>query len=355
MKAPLYRLEDAGYAYPPGPGPLALDLDRLEIEDGGITALVGPNGAGKTTLLMLLAVLARPSRGRLLFAGQDPWASDESAVAARREAVLLTHHPYLFKGSIADNVAFGLRLRRLPDAEIADRVRTALALVELDGRGGRSAAGLSAGQAQRVALARALAIRPRVLLLDEPTAHLDAGLGPRMEAVLREARTEIGTTVVFSTHDFSQASRLADSILFLSAGRRVEYSHENCFSGTAATDGRVSWIEPKPGFRITFPGPARGHVTCVIDPAAIRLAAARGDGGPDGAGTNAFRGRVGRMETTDVGTALVRVVGDIVFRAAVPLRELEAGGISLSTEVLVTFDPGSVRIVGERPAEAPKP
>jgi tungstate transport system ATP-binding protein len=355
VAAPLYRFEDVSYAYPPGPAPLALELDRLDVAPGEILALVGPNGAGKTTLLLLLAVLVRPTRGRIDYRGRDPWLSESATISARRDAVLLTHHPYLFKGTIADNVAFGLRLRKLPEAEVRARVGSALALVELDGRGGDSAQGLSAGQAQRVALARVLALRPSVLLLDEPTANLDAGLGLRMEAVLREARHNLETTVVFSTHNFSQASRLADSILYLSEGRRVEFSHENCFAGTAATDGRTSWIEPKPGLRIVFMGAARGHVTCVIDPAVIRLSTAGAGGAPAGAGPNAFRGRVSRMETTDASTALVRVSGDLVFRVTVPVGELEAGAISLSQEVLLTFEPASVRIVSERPFEAPKP
>jgi len=350
----VYRMDGVGYAYPQGPSRFSLDLDSLEIPEGGILALVGPNGAGKTTLLMLLAFLLRPARGRLEFRGRDPWATEDAAVEARRDAVLLTHHPYLFKGTIAANVAFGLRIRKLAETEIGARVDDALALVELEGWGRRSSAGLSAGQAQRTAIARALALRPRVLLLDEPTANLDAALGLRMEAVLREAGREWGTTVVFSTHNFSQASRLADSILYLSEGRRVEFSHENCFSGTASTDGRTSWIEPKPGVRIVFPGEARGHVTCVIDPSEIRLIAADG-GGALPSGPNIFRGRVSRMETTDPDTALVRTSGDLVFRTVLPLRALEAGRISLSREVLLTFEPGSVRVVGERPAEARKP
>jgi tungstate transport system ATP-binding protein len=354
MGALLYCLEDVGYAYPPAPGPLALDLDRLHVADGEILALVGPNGSGKTTLLMLLAFLARPGRGRIEFRGQDPWPSADTAVAARREAVLLTHHPYLFKGTIADNVAFGLRLRKLPEAEVGPRVVSALALVELDRWGERSAAGLSAGQAQRVALARALAVRPRVLLLDEPTAHLDAALGLRMEAILSEVRHDRGTTIILSSHNFSQASRLADSILYLSEGRRVEFSHENCFSGTAGSDGRTSWIEPRPGVRIVFAGTAQGHVSCVIDPASIRLAAADGRAVPP-AGPNTFRGRVSRMETTDAATALVRVSGDLVFRVTVPVGELEGTGISLSREVLITFEPAAVRVIGERPAEGPQP
>jgi tungstate transport system ATP-binding protein len=354
MSGPVYRLEGACYAYPPAGAPFALELDALNIADGEVLALVGPNGAGKTTLLMLLALLLRPVRGRLDFLGRDLWASEDGAFMGRRDAVLLTHHPYLFKGTIADNVAFGLKMRKLPDAETRARLDNALSLVELDGWGGKSVSALSAGQAQRVALARVLALRPKALLLDEPTANLDAALGLRMEAVLREAGREWGTTVVFSTHDFSQASRLADAILYLSEGRRVEFSHENCFSGTAQTDGRMSWIEPKPGVRIVFPGEVRGHVTCVIDPSAIRLVA-DGDGVLPPDGLNVFRGRVSRMETTDAATALVRISGDLVFRATLPVRELEAGRISLSRGVLLTFEPGSVRVVGERPAEARKP
>ena len=347
----VYRLERAAYGYPPARGPFSLELEALTIAEGEVLALVGPNGAGKTTLLMLLAFLLRPARGRLDFLGRDPWAATDGAAEARRGAVLLTHHPYLFKGTIADNVAFGLRLRKLPEAEIRARADAALSLVELDSLGGRSVSGLSAGQVQRVAIARALAIRPRVLLLDEPTANLDAALGLRMEAVLREAGHDWGATVVFSTHNFSQASRLADSILYLSEGRRVEFSHENCFSGTAATDGRTSWIEPAPGLRIEFPGETRGHVTCIIDPSAIRLVAAGEQGGTPPSGPNVFRGRVSRMETTDAATALVRISGDLVFRATVPVGGLEAGGISLSREVLLTFEPRSVKVVGERPAE----
>ncbi len=347
MNNSVYRLEDTGYVYPGAGSAFRLELEALSVEPGEILALVGPNGAGKSTLLILLAFLARPSRGRLEFLGGDPWASDESVVLARREAVLLTHHPYLFKGTVADNVSFGLKLRRIPEAERPARVRSALDLVELSGWEKNTVSGLSAGQAQRVALARALALRPRVLLLDEPTANIDAGLGLRMEAILREVSRASGTTVVLSTHNFSQASRLADEILYLSEGRRVEFSHENCFSGTAATDGRRSWIEPRPGVRIFFPGETRGHVTCVINPADIRLFAADDAAAPP-PGPNVFRGRVTRMETTEAATALVRAAGDLVFRIALPVAELEAKGISLSRGVLLRFDPESVEIVGPR-------
>jgi len=355
MNNAVYRLADIAFVYPPPAiSPFRLEIDALEVRAGGVLALVGPNGAGKTTLLTLLAFLARPTAGRIEFRSGDPWADGDRAIAARREAVLVTHHPYLFKGTVADNVVFGLTLRKVPDGQRADRLREALALVELDGWGPRAISGLSAGQAQRVALARALALRPRALLLDEPTANLDAALGTRMEAVLREVGREWGTAVVFSTHNFSQASRLADDILYLSEGRRVEYVHENCFSGPAGTDGRTSWIEPRPGVRIVFPGALHGRVTCVIDPAVIRIVPA--DEGPaPPAGANALRGRVTRMEAIDATTALVRVSGELVLRATLPIRELEAGRISLSREVLLIFEPESVEIVTERPADGERP
>ena len=356
MGAPVYRLDGLAFAYPRGDHGFRLELDALRLDPGEILALVGPNGAGKTTLLGLLAFLLRPTGGRLEFFGADPWANGAGAVAARRDAVMVAHHPYLFKGTVGDNVAFGLRLRQTPEAERAERARAALGLVELEGFERRPATRLSAGQAQRVALARALVLRPKALLLDEPTAAVEAGLGLRTEAVLREVSRSSGTAIVFSTHNFSQASRLADSILYLSGGRQVEFGHENCFSGTAATDGRRSWIEPRPGARIVFAGRASGHVTCVIDPAAIRLSAPSGPEGPGAPGAsdgrpNVFAGRVTRLEMTEAASALVRVGGDLVFRAVLPAAELERRGVSLAKEVLVKFDPGSVRIVGPRLAD----
>jgi ABC-type sulfate/molybdate transport systems ATPase subunit len=352
MRDNVYSLEDLRYVYPDGPSPFSLELESLRLDEGDILALVGPNGAGKTTLMNLLALLSRPSGGRLLFRGRDPWRDETHVLEARRQAVLVTHHPYLFKGTVAGNLSFGLKVRDLAESERAARVAEALELVELPGWEGRSVAGLSAGQAQRVALARALALRPAVLLLDEPTANIEAGLGLRMEAVLREVARHSGMTVVFSTHNFSQASRLADDILYLSEGRRVEFGHENCFSGRAEAGERQSWIEPRPGSRIVFPGTVRGRVTCVINPADIRIIAADKSAEAAG-GPNVFAGRVTRMETTEAGLALVRVSGDLTFRVTLPVSELDASGISLSRPVLIKFEPGSVEIVGTRPQGNP--
>jgi len=340
MAGEIYRLEGLHYAYPDSASRFALEIESLLVGGGETLALVGPNGAGKSTLLMILAFLARPYGGRLVFRGGNPWASEAGVVAARREAVLVTHHPYLFKGTVGENLAFGLKLRGVPEADWPKRVGAALDLVELSGRERANVQALSAGQVQRVALARAVVLEPKVLLLDEPTAALDAALGLRIEAVLRELGREAETAVVFSTHDFSQARRLADEVLYLSEGRRVEYGHLNCFSGTASTDGERSWIEPAPGARIVFPGERTGHVTCVIDPASIDVRPADGLSGD--AGPNVFAGKITRMDLISPSSALLRVSGDLTFRVTMPMEDVEAKGLSLSKAVLLELRPDSV-------------
>ena len=180
MSGEIYRLEGVRFAYPGPSNAFALEIDSLRLEAGEILALAGPNGAGKSTLLTLLAFFARPSEGRLMFLGADPWTSEGGIVAARRKTVLTAHHPYLFRGSVADNLAFGLRIRKIPEAEWPARIDAALRLVELPGSEKKAVSRLSAGQSQRVALARAVALKPKALLLDEPTAGIDAGLGLRI-------------------------------------------------------------------------------------------------------------------------------------------------------------------------------
>jgi tungstate transport system ATP-binding protein len=357
MAGTAYLLDGISFAHPDDRlGRFALELDKLRVEEGKTLALVGPNGAGKTTLLMLLALLVRPDEGYVSFFGRDPWSGpDAEAAALRRDAVLVTHHPYLFRGTVGDNLAFGLRVRGIAEPERAGRIRDALALVELPGWERRSGSGLSAGQVQRIALARALALRPKVLLLDEPTANLEAGLSLRIEAVIGEAAREEGTAVVFSTHNFSQASRLADEILYLSEGRRVPFGHENCFSGPVRTDGRTSWIEPRPGTRLVFSGTRTGHVTCIIDPGRIRIGPVRPEGAADRgdpAGDNVFTGTVTRLEMTEGGRVLVRIAGELTFRAVLSLGDLERKGIALSHPVLVRFAPEAVELVEPPPSEA---
>jgi sulfate transport system ATP-binding protein len=188
--------------------------------DGQLTALLGPSGSGKTTLLRIIAGLERPDGGRVLFHGED--ATDRHA-RDRAVGFVFQHYALFRHMTVFENVAFGLRVRpwrrRLPRAEIRARVDELLALVQLDRFAARYPAELSGGQRQRVALARALAVRPRVLLLDEPFGALDAQVRRELRRWLRRLHEEMRVTSVIVTHDQEEALEVADRVVVMHEGR----------------------------------------------------------------------------------------------------------------------------------------
>lgn len=196
----------------------ALDDVCLEVADGSLTALLGPSGSGKTTLLRIVAGLefADPGPGRINFHGEDV----VNVPAGQRGVGFVFQHYALFKHmTVAQNIAFGLsvlpRSKRPSKAEVKDRVFELLRLVKLEGLHGRRPHELSGGQRQRVALARALAIRPKVLLLDEPFGALDAQVRKDLRRWLRQFHDEIGLTTLFVTHDQEEALELADQVVVM--------------------------------------------------------------------------------------------------------------------------------------------
>ncbi len=201
---------------------VALDDVSLEVPQGSLTALLGPSGSGKTTLLRIVAGLdvADEGRGKILFHGENV----VDVPAGERQVGFVFQHYALFRHmTVADNVAFGLsvlpRERRPSKAEIAERVQELLQLVKLDGLDRRRPHELSGGQRQRVALARALAIRPKVLLLDEPFGALDAQVRKDLRRWLRVFHDEIGLTTLFVTHDQEEALELADQVVVMRQSR----------------------------------------------------------------------------------------------------------------------------------------
>lgn len=198
---------------------LVLDLPRLSLVSGEILVVSGPNGAGKSTLLHLLALLDHPDRGRILFRGQE-LSGHGSWYQARRSITLVEQKPYAFPGSVGSNVAYGLRLRGVGKAEVRRRTAAALEQVGLIDFLRRPARGLSGGELRRMALARALVLEPAVLLLDEPTAHVDVEKSAVVEELIRAA-ARAGAAVALATHAGDQAERLADRTLRLLDGRPV--------------------------------------------------------------------------------------------------------------------------------------
>jgi sulfate transport system ATP-binding protein len=192
----------------------------LEVRDGEFLSLLGPSGSGKTTLLRVLAGLETPDQGRIVADG-----ADFLALSARERRVGLVFQQYaLFRHmTVARNIAFGLEVRprktRPTRAAIAERVEALLALVQIEGMGGRYPAQLSGGQRQRVAVARALAVEPRLLLLDEPFGALDAKVRQALRGELRRIHDATGVTTILVTHDQEEAMALADRVVLMNQGR----------------------------------------------------------------------------------------------------------------------------------------
>jgi sulfate/thiosulfate transport system ATP-binding protein len=194
----------------------ALDDVSVIVPDGSLTALLGPSGGGKSTLLRVIAGLEVPDAGQVCLGGEDV-----TKVPAKDRGVgfVFQHYAPFKHMTVRDNIAFGLRVRKRPKAEIAERVDAMLALVHLDGFADRFPAQLSGGQRQRMALARALAVEPRVLLLDEPFGALDAKVRHELREWLRRLHDEVHVTTIFVTHDQEEAMDVAEQIAVINGGR----------------------------------------------------------------------------------------------------------------------------------------
>jgi ABC-type Fe3+/spermidine/putrescine transport system ATPase subunit len=197
---------------------LAVDRLALDIPAGSFTALLGPSGCGKTTTLMMLAGFERPDAGRVVIDG-----ADVTAIPPERRGIGLVFQNYaLFPHmTVAQNLAYPLRARGLPRAEVAAKVAAMAAMMEVTELLDRLPRQVSGGQRQRVAIGRAIVFSPRLLLLDEPLSALDRGLRDKMKEELRRLHRRLGITIVMVTHDQDEAMELADVIAVLERGRMI--------------------------------------------------------------------------------------------------------------------------------------
>ncbi len=187
----------------------------LTIEPGSFVTLLGPSGCGKTTTLRMIAGFESPDEGEI-YLGDEP--INALTPNKRDTAMVFQSYALLPHYNVFDNVAYGLKLRKVPKDEIRERVMHILDLVELTGMEGRMTNQLSGGQQQRVALARALVIEPSVLLFDEPLSNLDAKLRVTMRTEIRRIQQEVGITAIYVTHDQSEAMALSDRIIIMRSG-----------------------------------------------------------------------------------------------------------------------------------------
>ena len=333
----IYELKDLKKSYD---GRTVLDVEKLGIPKGRVTTLLGPNGAGKTTLLKMLTFLLEPTSGEIRFRGSRVDYTGGRLIDLRRKVVLVQQQPILFTSTVAKNVAFPLRIRRIQKAEQERLVRELLDLVGMSSFYHARAHRLSGGETQRVAIARALACFPEVILLDEPTASVDVENRIVIEGLIREINRKRGISVIFTTHNMIQASRLAKKTIFLFEGKVARSTYENIFSGHITEDGegdRICTLQGGLKLRVKQgkPGPAR----ISIDPERIEFR----QGGDDDINVNTFSGKVIQLTDENVRVRALVDVG-IMLSVLIPKERLQDLGIGIGMEVRLFCPEESIEV-----------
>ncbi len=336
---------------------VAADDVTLTVEPGEFLTLLGPSGCGKTTTLRIVAGLEVPTSGRVWIGEEDvtdlpPHARDVSMVF---QSYALFPHLAVF-----DNVAYGLRILRKPDAEVRRAVAEALALTGLEGLERRAPAALSGGQQQRVAVARALALKPQVLLFDEPLSNLDAKLRKRMRGEIRALQQRLGITALYVTHDQTEALAISDRIAVMDRGRIHQIGRATEIYTRPATRfvadfiGEANFLPARvlgrdaAGVRVEA-GPvtvtvaegaaAAGPATLVVRPEAIQIRPAR----PGAPTPETLAGRIERAAY--LGGAGEYVVATAVGQLAVTDPLMADGLLAPGAEVWLTFSPRGLALL----------
>lgn len=331
----LYQIRDVDHFYG---DKQVLSIEDLAIPSASITGLIGPNGSGKSTLLKLLGFLEEPTYGSILFQGRK--AAPFSKVV-RSRVTLLIQEPYLMRRSVFDNVAYGLKIRG-DNREIRSRVSKVLEQVGLEPENfaRRKWTALSGGEAQRVALAARLILKPNVLLLDEPTASVDAHSARLIRKASLKAREEWGTTLVVATHDWQWLYETCDSILHLLQGRLFKRGLGCAVYGPwrIGQNGLLQ-KELEDGQVLIAPKPEEGKLMAVLDPSRVDItlpgmALQQGN-------CKTLNGFVTRLflerNSATVQTAIK--VAELVITIRMARNKVEALRLCPGKEVSVSYDP----------------
>jgi tungstate transport system ATP-binding protein len=302
-------------------GKVVLSVDSMELPRGGIVGIIGPNGSGKSTFLRLAGFVEKPTRGEILFDGvpAGPFSPD-----VRNRVTLLPQEPFLMKRTVLKNVAYGLQIRKTVD-HLEERVGRALAYVGLDGRDfmQRPSYALSGGEAQRVALAARLVLKPEVLLLDEPTASIDALSAQLIKDAALKARSDWGTTLIIASHDWQWLYGVCDTIFHLLKGRFLGTGRENVLFGPWEPMANGLWGKTlSDGQRVLVPKPPEVLAAAVIENAHIDPHEPARQGGP--AGQVSLSGQITRLALEKASGAIVAsvLVGNLPFTGVLTPRQV---------------------------------
>jgi len=308
-------------------------IEHLKVQPASIIGLIGPNGSGKSSLLRLLGLIERPTRGEILFNGRrvEPF-SDE----ARFRITLLPQEPFLLKRSVLNNVSYGLKLRS-NGKEVLMRANEALARVGLPAKdfSQRPWFALSGGEAQRVALAARLALKPKVLLLDEPTASVDAASTQLIKEASLRARKELGTTLIVASHDWQWLYEICDEILHLYNGRIFGTGRETIIFGPWQHFGTGKWGKfLSDNQQLLVPAPPSLEAAAVID-----VLSANEDGSTIGGEEIVLSGTVSRISLERKTGQLFATIlaGDLPFTVGLTFQQGKAHTIFPGKTVFIRY------------------
>lgn len=335
----LYDIQNVEHRY--AGGPVTVNIEALRIKEGSVTGLVGPNGSGKSTLLKILALLEPPVSGKIFFDGVDT-AGCEAEL--RRKVTYLLQDSYLLKRSVRDNIAYGLKIRG-ETSGMEERINDSLRRVGLapEDFAGRPWFRLSGGEVQRAALAARLVLRPRVLLLDEPTANVDEASALLLKEAALSSWKEWGTTVITATHDLIWLHEISSDIVSLYNGRVIGFGAENIIHGEWCVNGGYVMRFLPDGQIIKGPRHVvRNIAAAVLSPAKIKISAAEVNRDSN---SNALKGAVAQM-TLERGTGNVLVSVDVcglMLKAVMPLERARSEAIFPASRVTLSFAAADVR------------
>lgn len=318
-----------------------LDLPLMDFEEGIIYALQGPNGSGKTTLLEILSLLVPPTTGGFFYNQRRIDSVGGNRTALRREIVMVQQNPVLFTTTVYKNLEFGLRIRGIPKAERERMIAESLELVGMGAFERAQAHRLSGGETQRVAIARALACSPRVIFFDEPTSNVDVENQIAIERIIREINAQKEISVVFTTHNLSQAARLSHKTIFLFEGKMVPSIYENIFTGMVVpSETGIKSCLIQEGLSLSVETEMSGPVKLSVDPRKIQILAAQ-EVVPE---RNVFEGRLIQLSDEQ---DLVRAVVDVgvPLNILLPKKDLRGKGLMVGEAVKIRCPEGAIQVI----------
>ena len=340
METPLYTIRSLTHVYRGKP---VLSIDRLDLPRGGIIGVIGPNGSGKSTFLRLAGFVEKPTAGEVLFDGKPagPFAPE-----VRNRVTLLPQEPFLMKRTVLKNVAYGLRIRKASD-HLAERVDKALSYVGLDGKefAQRPAYALSGGEAQRVALAARLVLKPEVLLMDEPTASIDALSAQLIKDAVLKARRDWGTTLIVASHDWQWLYGICDTVFHMLKGNFLGTGRENVLFGPWEPMENGLWGKPLgDGQQLLVPKPPQALAAAVIENVTITPQVEPITGA---AGQIALSGLITRLALEKAsGSIVVSVlVANIPFTGTLTERQVSDHALYPGRKVSIRYSVDSVKWV----------